>query len=68
MSNANDFVIENGVLKEYVGSDNDIVIPDSVTSIFSGAFSGCRNLTIHAPANSCAEAYAKENKIQFVAE
>lgn len=41
-------------------------IPDSVTSIGEGAFSACKELTIHAPAGSYAEQYAKENNIPFV--
>ena len=45
-----------------------ITIPNSVTSISSFAFYGCVNLTIHAPAGSYAEQYAKENNIPFVAE
>jgi hypothetical protein len=28
MSNASDFVIENGVLKNYVGPGGDVVIPE----------------------------------------
>ena len=32
------------------------------------AFVDCPNLTIHAPAGSYAEQYAKENHIPFVAE
>ena len=43
MSNASDFVIENGVLKKYVGSGGDVVIPEEVTAIGNGAFSGCKN-------------------------
>lgn len=38
MSNVNDFVIENGVLKEYTGSGGDVVIPVGVTSIGDHAF------------------------------
>ena len=38
MSSASDFVIENGILTEYKGSGGDVVIPDGVTSIRSGAF------------------------------
>ena len=30
MSDSKDFIIENGVLKEYVGSGGDVVIPDGV--------------------------------------
>ena len=43
-------------------------IPESVTEIGRKAFAGCNSLTIHAPAGSYAEQYAKENKIPFVAE
>ena len=32
------------------------------------AFSGCKALTIHAPAGSYAEQFAKEYSIPFVAE
>jgi len=45
-----------------------ISIPASVTSIGFVTFSGCEKLTIHAPAGSYAETYAKENNIPFVAE
>ena len=45
-----------------------ITIPNSVTKISDYAFDGCVNLTIHAPAGSYAEQYAKENNIPFVAE
>ena len=46
----------------------DIVIPASVTEIGTGAFRDCRKLTIHAPAGSYAEQYARDNNIPFVAE
>ena len=46
----------------------DITIPDSVTSIDCFAFHDCPKLTIHAPAGSYAEQYAKENNIPFIAE
>ena len=46
----------------------EISIPNSVTSIDCGAFYRCPNVTIHAPAGSYAERYAKENHIPFVAE
>jgi hypothetical protein len=37
-SNNNDYVIQDGVLKEYKGSEADIVIPEGVTSIDVNAF------------------------------
>lgn len=46
----------------------DITIPACVTTIGWFAFDGCTNMTIHAPAGSYAEAYAKEQNIPFVAE
>ena len=45
MSNASDFVIENGVLTKYKGPDGDVTIPDGVTAIGSGAFQFCDRLT-----------------------
>ena len=44
MSNASDFIIENGVLKKYVGPGGDVVIPDGVTEIGEKAFWMCCNL------------------------
>ena len=39
-----DFEIEDGVLKNYIGNAEQVVIPNSVTSIGDGAFSGCDSL------------------------
>ena len=39
-----DFIIEDGVLKEYVGEESDVVIPDGVTAIGDGVFDGCERL------------------------
>ena len=36
-----DFVIENGVLKEYKGTSEDVVIPEEVTAIGDNAFKNC---------------------------
>lgn len=44
MSNASDFIIENGVLKKYVGKGEHVVIPEGVTIIGSSAFSFCETL------------------------
>ena len=44
MSNASDFLIENGVLKEYNGLGRDVVVPEGVTSIGNLAFKGCSSL------------------------
>jgi len=44
-----------------------VTIPKGVTEIGWGAFKDCENLTIHAPAGSAAEQYAKENDIRFEA-
>ena len=44
MSNINDFVIENGVLKEYKGQGGDVVIPEGVTTIDDWAFAWCQSL------------------------
>ncbi len=38
MSDIKDFVIENGVLKKYTGSDAEVVIPEGVTSIGERCF------------------------------
>ena len=46
----------------------EIHIPESVTKISSAAFQNSPHLTIHAPAGSYAEKFAKKNKIRFKAE
>ena len=45
MSNASDFIIENGVLIEYVGPGGDVVIPGGVTAVGSQAFWNNQNIT-----------------------
>ena len=52
MSNINDFVIENGVLKEYTGSDKDVSIPNEVIEIDTWAFKKCEHLiNVHIPSS-----------------
>lgn len=38
------FHIENGCLKEYIGADKEVVIPNGVTSIGEYAFFRCKSL------------------------
>lgn len=38
------FVIENGILKKYRGTDSHVVIPDSVTALGDYAFHYCSDL------------------------
>jgi len=45
MGNADDFVINGGVLQKYRGKSETVVIPDGVTSIGNDAFYGCSSLT-----------------------
>ena len=45
MSGSQDFVIENGVLKEYNGPGGVVVIPEGVTEIYWAAFRNCAGLT-----------------------
>ena len=49
MSNPGDFVIENGVLKKYVGPGGDVVVPEGVTEIgaeyYTGAFYGNKQVS-----------------------
>ena len=44
MCNINDFVIENGVLIKYTGSDSELVIPDIVQVIGNNALASCNTL------------------------
>lgn len=52
----------------FCGELKSITIPNPNTVIIDTAFSNSPNLTIHAPAGSNAEQYAKEHNIPFVAE
>lgn len=45
MSSSNNFLIENGVLKQYRGPGGDVAIPDGVKKIDLYAFSSCSSLT-----------------------
>ncbi len=45
MSRPEDFIIENGVLNKYIGLEESVVIPNSVTGIGTVAFGGCTGLT-----------------------
>ena len=45
MSTANDFVIENGVLKRYAGKGGDVVVPDGVVEIGNSVFEGWGAIT-----------------------
>lgn len=46
---------------------SNIIIPNSITEIRDDAFMWCSNLTIHTPAGSYAEQYARKNRIPFSA-
>lgn len=50
------------------GGKLDIHLSDKLSYIGFYAFANCENLTLHAPAGSYAEKYAKENGIPFSAE
>ena len=41
MVNLNDFVIEEGILKEYNGKGGNVIIPDGVTRINDAVFFNC---------------------------
>ena len=52
MSNASDFIIENGVLKKYVGPGGGVVIPEGVFSIDKAmSFGDYRIVSISLPAS-----------------
>lgn len=45
MGIADDFVIENGRLKEYLGSGGAVTVPEGVVEIRGGSFTDCQSLT-----------------------
>ncbi len=45
MSNTCDFIIENGILKKYVGDSEVVIIPKEVVQIGERAFSDCEDIT-----------------------
>ncbi len=49
MSNASDFIIDNGVLKKYVGPGGDVVIPDGVAVICDRVFENCKLTSVSIP-------------------
>lgn len=42
MSSINDFVIKNGVLTKYIGTNINVVVPNEVKEIGTSAFKGCK--------------------------
>lgn len=44
MCNLDDFVIENGILKKYIGSGGDVEIPEGITEIGFNAFNKVQDL------------------------
>ena len=54
------------IIENYI-EHHDIMIPSNTKQI-EDAFNTFTNFTIHAPAGSYAEQYAKEHNIPFVAE
>lgn len=40
-----DFIVQSGILTEYVGSGGNMIIPDGLISISDNAFSHCSGLT-----------------------
>lgn len=53
---------------EYCIGLETVIIPMSVKDIWNDVFRGCEKLTIHAPAGSYAEQFAKEKGIPIVIE
>lgn len=45
MNHDNSFITEKGILKKYVGTEKDVIIPQGIKKISSYAFSNCQSLT-----------------------
>ena len=66
MNGNSDFVIENGVLKEYHGPGGDVVIPEEVKEIYRGIAGASKESSEEEPATSTAarkKAYLQENDL-----
>ena len=64
MWDAQDFLIENGVMEKYVGIGGDVVIPDSVTSIDPLAFADCKNTDHPGPCRQLCRTVCQEQENQ----
>ena len=66
MSNANDFIIENGVLKKYIGPGGDVVIPNGVIRIQNFGFGYVTSVTLPEGVESIAAEAFRGNMLKKV--